>query len=115
MRHQDHSSIKEIIYEDGSITKDPIRFIEEGISFFTILIGNNLVSQLDVVERLISNILGLLNDRINDKLSAKFSKVKVCATMFEMRGSKAPSLDGFLGSFLQIFWKIVKSEVVATV
>lgn len=56
-----------------------------------------------------------MNNRLNDKLATKFLDMEVYEVVFEMGGSKAPSPNGFLGSFFQSFYDIIGSEVVVIV
>lgn len=89
--------------------------IKEGVYLFFKLIGHNSISQEEAIDKLINKILVLINDKLNDRLSCKFSDTKIHPTTFEMDGSKGPRPYGFSRSLFQTFWDIVGEEVVMVI
>lgn len=86
----------------------------EGVSFINLL-GGISESHQEARELLLLNIPMILDNQLNDRLVAKFSKEEVKEAIFEMGGSKDLGSDGFLGSFFQSLWDIISGEVIATV
>jgi hypothetical protein len=49
----------------------------------------------------------------NEYLTDIFSESKVRAAVFQMEHNKAPGLDGFPPEFYQVFWDLVKDDLMA--
>jgi hypothetical protein len=49
----------------------------------------------------------------NDLLIANFSEEEVRESIFQMEHNKAPGLDGFPPEFYQVFWNIIKDDLMA--
>lgn len=56
-----------------------------------------------------------MKERLNDRLSCKFSKKEIQAAIFDMDCSKALGLDLFPRIFFQTFWEIMGKEIVLVV
>ena len=50
----------------------------------------------------------------NNILIAKFFEAEVKEAIFSMEHNKAPGLDGFPAEFYQVFWEVIKADLVAT-
>ncbi|WVZ53561.1 hypothetical protein U9M48_004484, partial [Paspalum notatum var. saurae] len=49
----------------------------------------------------------------NDLLSAPFTVDEVRAAIFQMEHNKAPGPDGFPPEFYQVFWNVIKTDLMA--
>ena len=49
----------------------------------------------------------------NKILIAKFSEVEVKEAIFSMEHNKAPGPDGFPAEFYQVFWEVIKADLMA--
>lgn len=74
-----------------------------------------MVSQQTTATALLGNIPRLVDDYVNSPLNHKIKAKEIKEAIFEMGGSKAPSLDGFLGCCFQSFWEILTKDIVATI
>jgi hypothetical protein len=53
-----------------------------------------------------------ISETENDILTAPFSEEKVKVAIFQMEHNKAPGSDGFPTGFYQIFWDIIKDDLM---
>jgi hypothetical protein len=49
----------------------------------------------------------------NDMLAGEFSKKEVRKAIFQMKHDKAPGPDGFPAEFYQVFWSLIKNDLMA--
>jgi hypothetical protein len=49
----------------------------------------------------------------SEELMAKFSKKEVREAIFQMKHNKAPGPDGFPAQFYQVFWSLIKDDLMA--
>jgi len=49
----------------------------------------------------------------NDILVSPFSEEEVKAAIFQMKHNKAPGPDGFPAEFYQVFWEVIKTNLMA--
>jgi hypothetical protein len=49
----------------------------------------------------------------NDILASIFTEQEVKAAIFQMEHNKAPGPDGFPAEFYQVFWEIIKRDLMA--
>lgn len=49
----------------------------------------------------------------NVALTSLFSKEEVKVAIFQMEHNKAPGPDGFLAEFYQVFWSIIKDDLMS--
>ena len=54
-----------------------------------------------------------VSDFENDILAAEFAEAKVKAAIFQMEHNKAPGPDGFPVEFYQVFWEVIKVDLMA--
>jgi hypothetical protein len=49
----------------------------------------------------------------NDMLVVEFSEKEVQEAIFRMKHNKAPVPDGFPTKFYQVFWRLIKNDLIA--
>lgn len=49
----------------------------------------------------------------NDILTAMFTEAEIKEAVFQMEHNKAPGPDGFLAEFYQVFWEVVKADLMS--
>ena len=49
----------------------------------------------------------------NEILSSEFTEVEVRDTIFQLEHNKAPGPDGFPAEFYQVFWEVIKDDLLA--
>ena len=49
----------------------------------------------------------------NDALISEFTETEVRDAVFQMEHNKAPGPDGFLVEFYQVFWNLIKDDLMA--
>ena len=54
-----------------------------------------------------------VSDFENDYLTAEFTEKEVKDAIFQMEHNKAPGPDGFPAEFYQVFWNIIKNDLMA--
>jgi hypothetical protein len=59
-----------------------------------------------------TNDIPQVNERENEILTSPFMMEEIKETMFQMEHNKAPSLDGFPIEFYQIFWEVIKKDLM---
>jgi hypothetical protein len=59
-----------------------------------------------------SDILQILQED-NEKLTTYFTEQEVKEAIFQMKHNKAPGPNGFPAEFYQIFWEIIKGDLMA--
>jgi hypothetical protein len=60
-----------------------------------------------------SNGISQISMEDNEKLDVVFTEREVKKAIFQMKHNKTPGLDGFLAEFYQIFWEIIKGDLMA--
>jgi hypothetical protein len=55
----------------------------------------------------------LVTSSESEKLMAEFSEKEVREAIFQMKHNKAPGPDGFLAEFYQVFWSLIKDDLMA--
>jgi hypothetical protein len=54
-----------------------------------------------------------ITSRENEALVAEFSEKEVRDAIFQMKHNKAPGPDGFPAEFYQVFWSLIKDDLMA--
>ena len=49
----------------------------------------------------------------NEMLTSEFTEAEVKSVVFQMEHNKAPVPDGFPAEFYQIFWEVIKDDLLA--
>ena len=52
-------------------------------------------------------------ETVNEILISAFTEIEVKEAVFQMEHIKAPGPDGFLAEFYQVFWEIIKKDLMA--
>jgi hypothetical protein len=71
---------------------------------------DNIGMMLD--EHLVQDI-PQVSEEENELLTGEFSEAEVRAAIFQMERNKAPGLDGFPLEFYQVFWDLIKPDLMA--
>jgi len=54
-----------------------------------------------------------VSQKENDALISQFTEIEVRDNVFQMEHNKAPGPDGFLVKFYQVFWNLIKDDLMA--
>ena len=49
----------------------------------------------------------------NELLTSEFTEAEVKSAIFQIEHNKAPGPDGFLAKFYQVFWEVIKDDLMA--
>jgi hypothetical protein len=98
--------------EDGQIICGDDQLKNYITEYYRGLFGSMEDDQLSLDERLISDIPQVSQEE-NDFLTAPFTEKEVKEAIFQMRQNKAPGPDGFPVVFYQVFWEIIKGDLMA--
>ena len=80
--------------------------------FYKNLFGTPDTSEITLMEDQISDI-PQVSPKENDVLISEFTESEVRDTVFQMEHNKAPGLDGFPVEFYQVFWNVIKDDLMA--
>jgi hypothetical protein len=97
---------EEGVIEGEEILKDYItRYYKE-------LFGASREDGLTLNESMVEDIPQLTSSE-REELMAEFVEKEVREAIFQMKHNKAPGPDGFLAEFYQVFWSIIKDDLMA--
>jgi hypothetical protein len=54
-----------------------------------------------------------VTDTESEMLVAEFSEKETRDAIFQMKHNKAPGPDGFLAEYYQVFWSLIKDDIMA--
>jgi hypothetical protein len=54
-----------------------------------------------------------VTDTESEMLVAEFSEKEIREAIFQMKHNKAPGPDGFPAEFYQVFWSLIKDDLMA--
>ena len=80
--------------------------------FYKNLFGTPDVSEITLMENQISDIPQVSQEE-NDVLVSEFTEAEVREAVFQMEHNKAPGPDGFPAEFYQVFWGLIKDDLMA--
>jgi mannosylglycoprotein endo-beta-mannosidase len=80
-------------------------------NYYKNLFGTPEASGISLMENQILDILQVTQEE-NDVLIGPFTESEVRAAVFQMEYDKAPGLDGFPAEFYQVFWGIIKDDLL---
>ena len=80
-------------------------------NYYKNLFGQPEHSEITLMEHLISDIPQVSPDE-NDILISAFTESEVRDAVFQMEHNKAPGPDGFPAEFYQVFWDIIKEDLL---
>ena len=73
--------------------------------------GNQTFNNVYLVESATSDI-PQVSHLENGVLTAEFSEQEVKEAIFQMEHNKAPGPDGFPAEFYQVFWEVIKGDLL---
>jgi hypothetical protein len=82
------------------------------IKYYKGLFGKPEQKAIELDESFTHDILWVSNAE-NEILTAPFSLDEVREAVFHMEHNKAPGPDGFLAEFYQVFWEVIKNDLMA--
>jgi len=80
--------------------------------FYKNLFGSPEVSEITLMENQILDIPQVLQEE-DDALISEFTETEVRDDVFQMEHNKAAGPDGFLVEFYQVFWNLIKDDLMA--
>jgi hypothetical protein len=80
--------------------------------YYKVLFGKSQVSSLTLNESLVEDVPQITNME-SEMLVADFSEKEVREAIFQMKHNKAPGPDGFPAEFYQVFWSLIKDDLMA--
>jgi len=98
---------------NNKIQKDEAKLKEHITSYYQNLFGPPEKNNFTILESRVDDI-PQVSDLENNILIAEFSETEVTEAIFSMEHNKAPGLDGFPAEFYQVFWEVIKADLVAT-
>jgi len=97
--------------EDGVIVGD-LELKKYITNYYKNLFGKPDEIDISLVESRIDDI-PQVTDAENDTLISTFTEIEVKEAVFQMEHNKAPGPDGFPAEFFQVFWEIIKEDLMA--
>ena len=82
------------------------------LSFIRTFFGSPDVSEITLEEDRIQDIPQVTQED-NELLTSEFTESEVKNIVFQMEHNKAPGPDGFPAEFYQVFWEIIKDDLMA--
>jgi mannosylglycoprotein endo-beta-mannosidase len=99
--------------EDGdSIIASDAQLKQHITSYYKSLFGPSDVSLMTLDESQTGDIPQVL-DLENEFLTSPFTEEEVRVAIFQMEHNKAPGLNGFPSKFYQVFWGLIKDDLMA--
>jgi hypothetical protein len=99
--------------EDGnSIITGDAQLKEHITSYYKNMFGPSEESLISLDESQTEDI-PQVSDLENEFLTKPFTHEEVRAAIFQMEHNKAPGLDGFSPEFYQVFWGLIKNDLMA--
>ena len=97
--------------EDGVIVGD-LELKKYITNYYKNLFGKPDEIDISLVESRIDDI-PQVTDAENDTFISAFTEIEVKEAVFQMEHNKAPGPDGFPAEFFQVFWEIIKKDLMA--
>ena len=82
------------------------------LSFIRTFFGSPDVSEITLEEDRIQDIPQVTQED-NELLTSEFTESEVKHAVFQMEHNKAPGPDGFPAEFYQVFWEVIKDDLMA--
>jgi hypothetical protein len=80
--------------------------------YYKNLFGSSEAGRLSLNESLVKDI-PQVTDTESEMLVDEFSEKETRDAIFQMKHNKAPGPDGFLAEFYQVFWSLIKDDIMA--
>ena len=81
-------------------------------NYYKNLFGNDEVGDFHLDESVKDDITQVLEEE-NRMLTEEFTEKEVRDAIFQMKHNKAPGPDGFPAEFYQVFWSLIKNDLMA--
>ena len=81
-------------------------------NYYKNLFGNDEVGDFHLDESVKDDITQVLEEE-NRMLTEEFTEKEVRDAIFQMKHNKAPGSDGFPAEFYQVFWSLIKNDLMA--
>jgi hypothetical protein len=80
--------------------------------FYKNLFGSPVASDITLEEDRIQDVPQVTQEE-NGVLTSEFTKSEVTSVVFQMEHNKAPGPDGFPATFYQVFWEVIKDDLIS--
>jgi hypothetical protein len=80
--------------------------------YYKNLFGSSEVGRISLNESLVEDIPQVTSTE-SEMLVSEFSEKEIREAIFQMKHNKAPGPDGFLAEFYQVFWSLIKDDLMA--
>jgi hypothetical protein len=97
---------------NNKIIKNEVELKEHITSYYQNLFGAPEENNFTMLESRIDDI-PQVSEVENDILTSLFTKTEVKEAIFQMEHNKAPGPDGFPVEFYQVFWEVIKADLMA--
>lgn len=97
--------------EDGIIRGD-VQLKKYITNYYKDLFGPAEVNHLSMIEAFTDD-MAQVSDEENIYLTKPFAEKEVQDAIFQMDHNKAVGPDGFLAEFYQVFWEVIKNDLMA--
>jgi hypothetical protein len=98
--------------EDNGVAVSSDRLKCHITNYYKNLFGDPEQTEITLTEDRIHDILQVSNEE-NEILIADFTENEVREAVFQMEHNKAPGPDGFPAEFYQVFWGVIKDDLLA--
>jgi hypothetical protein len=97
---------------NNKIIKDETELKDHITSFYQNLFGSPTENNFSMMENRVDDI-PQVTDEGNDILTTMFTEEEIKEAIFQMEHNKASGPDGFLAEFYQVFWQVMKADLMA--
>jgi hypothetical protein len=97
---------------NNKIIKDETELKDHITSFYRNLFGSPTKNNFSMMENRVDDI-PQVTDEGNDILTTMFTEEEIKEAIFQMEHNKASGPDGFLAEFYQVFWQVMKADLMA--
>jgi hypothetical protein len=97
---------------NNKIIKNEVELKEHITSYYQNLFGAPKENNFTMLESRIDDI-PQVSEVENDILTSLFIETEVKEAIFQMEHNKTPGPDGFPAKFYQVFWEVIKADLMA--
>jgi hypothetical protein len=97
---------------NNKIIKNEVELKEHITSYYQNLFGAPKENNFTMLESRIDDI-PQVSEVENDILTSLFTETEVKEAIFQMEHNKTPGPDGFPAKFYQVFWEVIKADLMA--
>lgn len=98
--------------QEEGVIKGDVQLRKYITKYYKNLFGPPEENNFSMRESRIEDIPQVSNEE-NDILTKEFSEEEVKQAIFQMEHNKAPGPDGFPAEFFQVFWEVIKKDLMA--